>query len=114
MLIFQFAGEFLGRLFNLPVPGPVLGMLFLVAALYLNSSVPEELTKFAKTILQHLSLLFVPAGVGAMIHIGLISKEWFAIIVTLFISIVLTLLITSLAMRFLLGLTKVGNNDKHQ
>ena len=36
LLIFQLAGEVTARGFNLPVPGPVLGMLFLFIALMIK------------------------------------------------------------------------------
>ena len=71
LLIFQLAGEVTARGFNLPVPGPVLGMLFLFIALMIKGGPGKELQGTSQTLLQHLSLLFVPAGTGVMLHLQL-------------------------------------------
>ena len=64
LLLFQLAGEVLVQLSGLPVPGPVIGMVLLFLALALRGSVSEDLRNTSQTLLSHLSLLFVPAGVG--------------------------------------------------
>jgi holin-like protein len=54
--------------FVLPVPGPVIGMALLFAALAWRGGPSLPLRESAQKLLQHLSLLFVPAGVGVMLH----------------------------------------------
>jgi holin-like protein len=68
LLVFQLIGEVLAQLFALPVPGPVIGMALLFVALALRGGPSVELRDTAQNLLQHLSLLFVPAGVGVMLH----------------------------------------------
>ena len=68
LLLFQLAGEAIALFFALPVPGPVIGMGLLFAALALRGGPSIELRGTAQNLLQHLSLLFVPAGVGVMLH----------------------------------------------
>jgi holin-like protein len=99
-------GEVISRALMLPMPGPVLGMLFLFIGLLIRGSTPPELKETASVILQHLTLLFVPAGVGVMVHFALIQKEWLALSVTLVGSTILVIIITALSMRFLRRLTR--------
>ena len=40
---FQLAGEIIARLFGLPLPGPVLGMVLLVAAMSVRPTLAEKL-----------------------------------------------------------------------
>ncbi len=94
LLLFELIGELIARLGSLPVPGPVIGMLGLSVLLLLRGRVPEHLARVASTILQHLSLLFVPAGVGVILHLSRIRAEWEAIVVALLGSTVLTLIVT--------------------
>jgi holin-like protein len=95
LLLFQLAGELISRLAAIPVPGPVIGMVLLVVYLSLRGKVSTEMHAVSSTILQHLSLLFVPAGVGLMLHVARIEAEWPAIAAALVISSVLTLAVTA-------------------
>lgn len=104
LLVFQLAGEVLALLFSLPVPGPVIGMALLFAAMAIRGRAPAPLRDTANGLLQHLSLLFVPAGVGVMAHLGRLQEEWLPITVALVASAVLTIAVTALAMRALMRL----------
>ena len=80
LLAFFFAGEALASLARLPLPGSVVGMLLLAAALSLRL-VPLALVQpAAELLLRHMALLFVPPGVGLMVHLGLLRREWPAIV----------------------------------
>ena len=112
LLGFQLAGEVIARALNLPLPGPVLGMLLLFAVLLVRDSTPEMLQKTAHGLLRHLSLLFVPAGVGIMTHLALLEREWLPTLLTLVLSTLLTLAITALVMRWLLHLSRRASLDR--
>jgi holin-like protein len=99
LLVYQCIGEILVRWIGLPVPGPVVGMVLLFATLFLRKGPSEPLHTTANGLLSHLSLLFVPAGVGVMLHFRRIADEWPAIVVSLAISTVLAIGVTALVMR---------------
>ena len=99
LLIFQLAGEVIARGLALPVPGPVLGMLFLFVALVLRGGPGKELQTTGSTLLQHLSLLFVPAGTGIMVHLHRVADEWLPLLLSLLISTAATLVVTALVMK---------------
>ncbi|MEF8714497.1 MAG: CidA/LrgA family protein [Accumulibacter sp.] len=99
LLLFQLAGEVIARGINLPLPGPVLGMVFLFFALMLRGGPGQELQSTGQNLLQHLSLLFVPAGTGIMVHLHRVSDEWLPLLLSLLISTVATLVVTALVMR---------------
>lgn len=101
LLLFQLAGEAIVLFFALPVPGPVVGMGLLFAALALRGGPSADLRNTAQNLLQHLSLLFVPAGVGVMLHIERIADEWLPIVAALVFSTFLAIAVTALALRFL-------------
>lgn len=98
ILTCQLVGETFVAWSGLPVPGPVVGMVLLFAGLVFHGACPRELAKVSDTLLTHLSLLFVPAGVGVMLHAGLLTHEWLAISVALAVSTLLTIAITASAM----------------
>lgn len=99
LLIFQLLGEVLARGLDLPVPGPVLGMLFLLVALILRGGPAHDMQSTGQNLLQHLSLLFVPAGTGIMVHLHRVADEWLPLLLSLLISTVATLVVTALVMK---------------
>lgn len=101
LLVYQLIGEVLVQLLALPVPGPVVGMLLLFISLLVRGAAPEWLRTSANALLAHLSLLFVPAGVGVMLHFERLGAEWLPIVVALVASTVLTIGIAALVMRAL-------------
>ncbi len=102
LLVCQLVGEVLARLAKLPVPGPVVGMVLLFVVLVVKGGVPDKLETLAGGLLRHLSLLFVPAGVGVTIHLGLIAEEWLPIAASLVIGTAITIAVTGLAASWLI------------
>jgi len=103
LLLFQLAGEVLAQLLGLPVPGPVIGMALLFAALAIRGGAPENLRTTTNSLLGHLSILFIPGGVGVMLYLPRLAQEWLPITVSLIVSTVLTLAVTALVLRLLRG-----------
>ena len=102
LLVFQLLGEIVARWLALPVPGPVLGMLFMFLALGLRGGPDDGLRSTSNNLLQHLSLLFVPAGAGIMVHLHRVADEWLPLLLSLLISTAATLVVTALVMKLLM------------
>jgi putative effector of murein hydrolase LrgA (UPF0299 family) len=101
LLVFQCLGEGLVYVFGLPVPGPVAGMLLLFAALLAFPALLERIENTANELLRHLSLLFVPAGVGILVAASSGSGHWLALLAGLIGSTLLTMAVTALVLRAL-------------
>ena len=71
----QLLGEWLSLWLALPIPGPVLGMLLLFIGLCVRRGVPPALQHGVPAFLQHLSLLFVPAGAGILLYAHLLNAS---------------------------------------
>ena len=92
LLAFQLAGETLARGFGLAVPGPVIGLGGLFAALLFLPKLAEAMRPTAEGLLAHLSLLFVPAGVGVTAHLATFAENGLALATALVGSTVLAIL----------------------
>lgn len=99
IVLFEVAGDVLQKLTGVPIPGPVIGMALLLAALILRGRLPDGLERAASGILSYLPMLFVPAGVGVMAHFELIRAEWRSIAIALVVSSLLAIVVTAAAMR---------------
>jgi len=102
ILLCQLAGETFVQLLEVPIPGPVVGMLIMLAGLAWHGAVPQSLRLVADTLLRYLALLFVPAGVGLMVHFELIGRDWLAIGLALLISTALAIAVTLVLFNLLL------------
>lgn len=102
ILLCQLAGETFVQLLEIPIPGPVVGMLIMLAGLVWHGAVPQSLRLVTDTLLRYLALLFVPAGVGLMVHFELIGRDWLAISLALLISTALAIAVTLLLLNLLL------------
>jgi holin-like protein len=103
ILLCQLIGEVIVRGLGLPMPGPVLGLLFLLLLLLARDRFALLATgplsgggveNASRVLLANLSLLFVPAGVGVVQKLDLLAEHGIAIIIVLAISVVVTLLAT--------------------
>jgi holin-like protein len=103
LLVYQLVGEIVVVALQLPIPGPVIGMALLFVTLVARGQVAPGLRDTASGLLRHLSLLFVPAGVGVMAHLGRLSTEWLPITASLVVSTLVTIAVTALVMRALLA-----------
>ncbi|MBU2953606.1 CidA/LrgA family protein [Marinobacter sp. F3R08] len=99
LLVYQLVGEITVRLLGLPIPGPVLGMVMLFITLMIRGKAPASVDQASTALLSHLSLLFVPAGVGMMAHFDRIADEWVPIALALLLSTVITMVATALIMQ---------------
>ncbi|SAL43910.1 LrgA family protein [Caballeronia arvi] len=102
LLVFQCLGEGLSYLFHIPVPGPVVGMLLLLGYVALRPASAAALEGTALEILRHLSLLFVPAGVGIMVSASALRGDVLAVALSVAISTALAIAVTALVMRAML------------
>jgi holin-like protein len=101
LLVFQALGEGLSYALSLPIPGPVIGMVLLLAYLMFRPAMVDKLAPTAMGLLRHLSLLFVPAGVGIMVHARLIAAEWLPISMALLASVLVSIAVTAAVVRAL-------------
>lgn len=103
LLVFQLVGEVAARLLHLPVPGPVIGMGLLFLALIVRRGPGDELRATASGMLQHLSLLFVPAGTGVLLHVDRVAHEWLPLAVALLASTLIGIAVTALVLKAMIG-----------
>lgn len=100
LLLLQTLGELIARGSGLPFPGPVIGMVLLVLGLGWPA-LRQDVTEVAEFLLAHLSLLFVPVGVGVMTHLDLLEHAGGRLLLVVVVSTWVGLIVTALALRWL-------------
>lgn len=107
LLLFQLLGEVLSWVLPLTLPGPVLGLLILWPALA-NTWILSHVRAVAEFLLANLSLLFVPVGVGVIIHLDVLAPIWWQVGLILLLSTLAGLIVT---VAVLSNLSQPGNGD---
>ncbi|MCP5152860.1 MAG: CidA/LrgA family protein [Ectothiorhodospiraceae bacterium] len=99
----QLVGELVATLSGLPIPGPVLGMVALLALLLKLGRLPAELDQLASALLRHLYLYYLPATVGVTAHIGLVTTELVPILVSVVVSSTLAMVVAGHVVQHMTG-----------
>ena len=117
LLLCQLAGEITSQILGLPIPGPVVGMALLLLLARVLPGLAASLRETCNAILGHLSLLFVPAGVGVMLHATRVLDEWLTIIVSLLAGTIITLVVTAFTIKVMMrviGLSPIAKTREEK
>ncbi len=106
IFFFQLLGEAIKKFFEMRIPGPVLGLiLLLVVLIFLKrfktvaiTNLKDDVINTSNYILNYLSLLFVPIGVGVVMHLSYLENNLFKVLIIVFISTILTIGLTAFLM----------------
>jgi holin-like protein len=105
LLVFQLIGEVFVQALALPMPGPLVGMLLLFAALVLRGELPSAMAATAQALLSNLMLLFIPAVTGVMMYFDRIGREWLPFLAACLLGAAITMAVTAFTLRWMLRLT---------
>lgn len=76
LLLCQLVGELFVRTLDLPLPGPILGMVLMLALLLARRPRSSSgLVRGPQALLRYLPLLYVPAGVGVIAHLSRLGED---------------------------------------
>ncbi|HRF09495.1 MAG TPA: CidA/LrgA family protein [Xanthobacteraceae bacterium] len=109
LLSLQLAGEALVRALSLPLPGPVAGLSLLLVWLIAKLPLPQSMDETTDGILKHLSLLFVPAGVGLVQQLPLLRDEGWKLLIVILVSVAVSLVATAVTFAALAKLMKIDS-----
>jgi holin-like protein len=95
----QAAGEVIRQISGIPLSGPIIGMILLLAALTVRGGASDDFCRSVQTTFGYLSLFFVPPGVGVMQHLQLLRAHWLPMLLALIVSTTLAMVSGALVMR---------------
>jgi len=101
ILLFQGIGEVIAKFVVPLVPGPVIGLVLLLAYLAWRGAVPEGVELVSAALMRYLGVLFVPAAVGVVLFWPHLQRQALAIAVALVISVVATVAVSALLAKWL-------------
>lgn len=108
LLSFLLLGSALNHFLFPLLPGPVLGLLLLLAFLVIRGEVPAPLGDASGHLLKYLPLLLVPPAVGIMLHVETIGRDFWAIAAALVGSLLVGIPLTGWLMQALVRRSREG------
>ena len=91
ILFFYFTGEFISYFIDGVIPGSIIGMVLLFLALAFKVVKPNKVKKLSTLLTENMGLFFLPAGVGLMNSLGIISQYWVVIVTASVVSTILVI-----------------------
>ncbi|MBI6741829.1 CidA/LrgA family protein [Pseudomonas syringae] len=102
LVLFQLLGTALNHLFLAILPGPIIGLVLLMAYLMWRGEVSEPISMAASSLLRYLPLLLVPPAVGVMVYASAIAEDFWAIFGTLTLSLMISMVFVGWLMQTLI------------
>ena len=113
IFFYQLLGEAIQKIFEINIPGPVIGLILLLLSfiffskrLTQSKKMIKEISATSNQIINYLSLLFVPIGVGVVMHINYLGDNLFKIFSIITIGTLATLIFTAFVMEKIINLEK--------
>jgi len=94
-------GNAINRLTGLPLPGGVIGLVLMLAILIWRGGPDQPLKHVSHALLQNMTVLFVPAGVGLMTQLPTLKQNALPIGIAIVVSTVLGMAVTAIIMHWL-------------
>ena len=111
IFFYQLLGEAIQKIFEINIPGPVIGLILLLLSFIIFSKkltwskkIIKEISVTSNQIISYLSLLFVPIGVGVVMHIDYLGENLFKIFSIIIIGTLATLVFTAFVMEKIINL----------
>lgn len=115
LFLWQGLGELASKFLLPSIPGPVLGLLFLLIFLFIKGEANAPLAMVADTFRQHLGLLFVPASVGVVLFLPDLKNHALAVSTALIVSVILTIGVTAVVLKLFWYLAlKFSKGQRHE
>lgn len=95
VLLFYCLGELTAWLLNGFIPGSVIGMVLLFVALCMKLVKPDTLKPVAGFLCNNMGLFFVPAGVGIVNALDILSAYWEAVLVACAVSTIIVIVVVA-------------------
>lgn len=114
LVIFQILGSGLSAMFLPFVPGPIIGLVLLLAYFQWSGGIEESLETASSSLLKYMPLLLVPAATGVMAYFQIIEKQLWPIVGTLVLSLLPSMYFAGWLMQRLIKRQQPGEEERNE
>lgn len=99
ILAVTYAGNFISEYISIPLPGVVIGLVLLFAALYIKVIKLDHVENAANALLTNMAFLFIPAGVAIIDSLHVLSTYWWKLLIVILLSTIVTMVVTGVVVQ---------------
>lgn len=97
--------------FNLSIPATIIGMIILIFMLSTRILKLKWVENITDLLLGNLSILFIPAGVGIMNELHLLSGNVIPVVFILFVTTIIVIVTTGYTVQYFINLKRTKKNE---
>jgi holin-like protein len=112
LFLFYLIGTFIQNMFNLVIPGSIIGLLLLFICLCLKIVPVKWIESGSVFLLSILMLLFIPTTVGLMNYPSLLSIHGALLVLAILVSTIISIAIAGTAIQFFEKKAQKRKDDK--
>lgn len=94
ILAITFIGEILKYLIPLPIPASIYGLVIMLALLMTKRLQVSAVKEASSFLIEIMSLMFIPAGVGLIVSFNAIKDIWLQLVVIIIITTIAVMVVT--------------------
>ncbi|WP_161879378.1 CidA/LrgA family protein [Alkalibacterium sp. MB6] len=111
IFLFSFLGDYLSLISPVAVPGSVIGMVLMFAALRFKWLKLNQVDEVGNWLTDNMAIFFVPAGVGLMTNFSILGDIWWQLLVTIAVTTILMIAFVAVIVQYLKRKSDKKNNQ---
>lgn len=114
LLLFYFVSVLIIKITHIPMPPAILGLVFFAVCL-IEGIIKEDWVKYAcEVLMKNMAMFLVPFIGGLIIYKSILAKNWFVILLVIFLITGLTIVITGLFVEYGLKISRLISMRKQK
>lgn len=106
IFLINYIGIIISNIFNLPIPGTIMGMILFFILLYTGFLKIEKVENAVNALLLNMTILFLPPAVRILDSIHLLSGQFIKVLILIIFTTFITMGITGKIVQLMIELTE--------
>lgn len=112
LFIINYIGIIISKVFKLPVPGTIIGMVLFFILLYTKVLKVEKVENAVAVLILNMTILFMPPAVRILDNIHFLDGQFIKVIMLIILTTLITMGTTGKIVQFMIELTEKRKSDK--
>ncbi|MCI5725664.1 CidA/LrgA family protein [Fusobacterium sp.] len=112
LFIINYIGIIISKVFKLPIPGTIIGMVLFFILLYTKVLKVEKVENAVAVLILNMTILFMPPAVRILDNIHFLDGQFIKVIILIILTTLITMGTTGKIVQIMIELTEKRKSDK--
>lgn len=112
LFIINYIGIIISKVFKLPIPGTIIGMVLFFILLYTKVLKVEKVENAVAILILNMTILFMPPAVRILDNIHFLDGQFIKVIILIILTTLITMGTTGKIVQIMIELTEKRKSDK--